>query len=53
MQAAPSQESLFKIYKINREKLKNQIKDTILEKYANAAANFHGQSEIEVEDMEA
>ncbi|GMN41052.1 hypothetical protein TIFTF001_010263 [Ficus carica] len=52
MQAAPSQaESLFKIYKINREKLKNQIKDTILEKYA--AANFLGQSEIEVEDMEA
>lgn len=57
MQAAPSQaELLYKNYKIIKEKLKTQTKDTILEKYGNAAAEEEiprelllGQSEREVE----
>lgn len=57
MQAAPSQaELLFKNYKVIKEKLKSKTKDTIMEKYGNAAAEGElpkelllGQSEREVE----
>ncbi|KAK3026161.1 hypothetical protein RJ639_040548 [Escallonia herrerae] len=57
MQAAPSQaELLYKNYKVNKEKLKYQVKETITEKYGNAAAEealpkelLLGQSEREVE----
>lgn len=57
MQAAPSQaELLYKNYKINKEKLKSQTKDSIMDKYGNAAAEevlprelLLGQSEKEVE----
>jgi pre-mRNA-processing factor SLU7 len=57
MQAAPSQaELLYKNYKVIKEKLKFQTKDTILEKYGNAAAEEElpmelllGQSERQVE----
>ncbi|XP_010466643.1 PREDICTED: pre-mRNA-splicing factor SLU7-like [Camelina sativa] len=57
MQAAPSQaELLFKNYKAAKEKLKKQMKETILEKYGNAASEEEiprelllGQSEREVE----
>lgn len=57
MQAAPSQaELLFKNYKIIKEKLKGQTKDTIMQKYGNAASEealprelLLGQSEREVE----
>ncbi|KAL5711820.1 hypothetical protein ACHQM5_014059 [Ranunculus cassubicifolius] len=57
MQAAPSQaELLYKNYKVIREKLKTKTKDTIMEKYGNAAAEEElpkelllGQSEREVE----
>ncbi|KAI3523910.1 hypothetical protein L1887_02416 [Cichorium endivia] len=57
MQAAPSQaELLYKNYKVNKEKLKSQVKETVLEKYGNAAADVAlprelllGQSEREVE----
>jgi pre-mRNA-processing factor SLU7 len=56
-QAAPSQaELLFKNYKVNKEKLKTKVKDTIMEKYGNAATDdalppelLLGQSEREVE----
>ncbi|XP_059433247.1 pre-mRNA-splicing factor SLU7-A-like [Corylus avellana] len=57
MQAAPSQaELIYKNYKGIKEKLKSQTKDTILEKYGNAAAEEEipmelllGQSESQVE----
>ncbi|KAF6156895.1 hypothetical protein GIB67_000435 [Kingdonia uniflora] len=57
MQAAPSQaELLFKNYKVIKEKLKYKTKDTIMEKYGNAATDEEiprelllGQSEREVE----
>ncbi|KAI3425659.1 Pre-mRNA-splicing factor SLU7 [Psidium guajava] len=57
MQAAPSQaELLYKNYKVIKEKLKFQTKDTILERYGNAASEEEiprelllGQSEREVE----
>ncbi|KAG8370788.1 hypothetical protein BUALT_Bualt13G0019900 [Buddleja alternifolia] len=57
MQAAPSQaELLYKSFKINKEKLKSQTKDTVMEKYGNAATEevlprelLLGQSEKEVE----
>ncbi|XP_044493760.1 pre-mRNA-splicing factor SLU7-A [Mangifera indica] len=57
MQAAPSQaELLYKNYKVIKEKLKSRTKDTIMEKYGNAAAEGElprelllGQSEREVE----
>lgn len=57
MQAAPSQaELLHKNYKIIKEKLKSQTKDTIIEKYGNAASDealprelLLGQSEKEIE----
>lgn len=57
MQAAPSQaELLYKNYKVIKEKLKSQTKDTILEKYGNAATGEElpmelllGQSERQVE----
>lgn len=57
LQAAPSQaELLYKNFKINKEKLKFQNKDTIMEKYGNAATEdklprelLLGQSEREVE----
>ncbi|KAG9445650.1 hypothetical protein H6P81_011778 [Aristolochia fimbriata] len=57
MQAAPSQaELLYKNYKVNKEKLKSKNKDTIMEKYGNAASDEQlprelllGQSEREVE----
>ncbi|CAK9168294.1 unnamed protein product [Ilex paraguariensis] len=57
MQAAPSQaELLYTNYKINKEKLKSQTKDTIMEKYGSAATEealpkelLLGQSEREVE----
>lgn len=57
MQAAPSQaELLFKSYKAAKEKLKKQMKETIMEKYGNAASEEEiprelllGQSEREVE----
>ncbi|XP_041005921.1 pre-mRNA-splicing factor SLU7-A isoform X3 [Juglans microcarpa x Juglans regia] len=57
MQAAPSQaELLYKNYKVIKEKLKSHTKDTILEKYGNAATVedlpmelLLGQSERQVE----
>jgi pre-mRNA-processing factor SLU7 len=57
MQAAPSQaELLHRNYKIIKEKLKSQTKDTIIEKYGNAASDeslprelLLGQSEKEIE----
>ncbi|XP_073134100.1 pre-mRNA-splicing factor SLU7-like [Henckelia pumila] len=57
LQAAPSQaELLYKNFKINKEKLKIQNKDTIMEKYGDAATEdklpqelLLGQSEREVE----
>lgn len=57
MQAAPSQaELLYKNYKVSKDKLKSQTKDTIMEKYGNAASDetlprelLLGQSEREVE----
>ncbi|CBI23646.3 unnamed protein product, partial [Vitis vinifera] len=57
MQAAPSQaELLFKNYKVIKEKLKSRMKDTIMDKYGNAAAEEElprelllGQSERQVE----
>ncbi|MQL95046.1 hypothetical protein Taro_027718 [Colocasia esculenta] len=57
MQAAPSQaELLFKNYKIIKDKLKSRVKETIMEKYGNAASEetlprelLLGQSEREVE----
>lgn len=57
MQAAPSQaELLYKNYQIVKEKLKSRTKDTIMEKYGNAASEEEvprelllGQSEREVE----
>ncbi|XP_019189190.1 PREDICTED: pre-mRNA-splicing factor SLU7-like [Ipomoea nil] len=57
MQAAPSQaELLYKNYKVSKEKLKGQTKDTIMDKYGNAASEetlprelLLGQSEKEVE----
>lgn len=57
MQAAPSQaELLYKNYKVSKDKLKSQTKDTIMEKYGNAASGetlprelLLGQSEKEVE----
>jgi pre-mRNA-processing factor SLU7 len=48
MQAAPSQaELLYKNYKVIKEKLKFQTKDTILEKYGNAA----GEEELPMEHL--
>lgn len=57
MQAAPSQaELLYKNYKVIKEKLKSCLKDTIAEKYGNAASEEEiprelllGQSERQVE----
>uniref|UniRef100_A0A803LFB5 Pre-mRNA-splicing factor SLU7 n=1 Tax=Chenopodium quinoa TaxID=63459 RepID=A0A803LFB5_CHEQI len=57
MQAAPSQaELLYKNFKVNKEKLKTQVKDTIMEKYGNAATEEEiprelllGQSDRQVE----
>ncbi|XP_010675980.1 pre-mRNA-splicing factor SLU7-like [Beta vulgaris subsp. vulgaris] len=57
LQAAPSQaELLYKNFKVNKDKLKSQVKDTIMEKYGNAAAEeeiprelLFGQSEKQVE----
>uniref|UniRef100_A0A803ME60 Pre-mRNA-splicing factor SLU7 n=1 Tax=Chenopodium quinoa TaxID=63459 RepID=A0A803ME60_CHEQI len=57
MQAAPTQvELLHKNFKVNKEKLKTQVKDTIMEKYGNAAAEEEmprelllGQSDRQVE----
>ncbi|XP_057475093.1 pre-mRNA-splicing factor SLU7-like [Actinidia eriantha] len=57
MQAAPSQaELLYKNYRINKEKLKSQVKESIMDKYGNAADEEQlprelllGQSEREVE----
>ena len=57
MQAAPSQaELLFRNYKVIKEKLKSKTKDTIMEKYGNAATEEQipmelllGQSERQVE----
>ncbi|KAJ9566916.1 hypothetical protein OSB04_002882 [Centaurea solstitialis] len=57
MQAAPSQaELLYKNFRVNKEKLKSQVKETIMEKYGNAATEdvlprelLLGQSEREVE----
>lgn len=57
MQAAPSQaELLYKNYKVIKENLKSHTKETILEKYGNAASEkaiprelLLGQSEREVE----
>ncbi|KAM7470119.1 hypothetical protein LguiA_008302 [Lonicera macranthoides] len=57
MQAAPSQaELLYKNFEVNKEKLKSQVKETIMEKYGNAATDdalpaelLLGQSEREVE----
>ncbi|KAF9619318.1 hypothetical protein IFM89_006505 [Coptis chinensis] len=57
MQVAPSQaELLYKNYKVIKEKLKTKTKDTIMEKYGNAAAEEEipkelllGQSEKQVE----
>lgn len=57
MQAAPSQaELLFKNFKVIKEKLKTKTKDTIMEKYGNAATEEEiprelllGQSERQVE----
>ncbi|KAM7474375.1 hypothetical protein LguiB_021618 [Lonicera macranthoides] len=57
MQADPSQaELLYKNFEVNKEKLKSQVKETIMEKYGNAATDdalpaelLLGQSEREVE----
>ncbi|KAM0941703.1 putative transcription factor interactor and regulator CCHC(Zn) family [Dioscorea sansibarensis] len=57
MQAAPSQaELLFKNYKVIKEKVKSKMKDTIMEKYGNAASEEEiprelllGQTEREIE----
>ncbi|KAL6990305.1 hypothetical protein U1Q18_049777 [Sarracenia purpurea var. burkii] len=57
IQAAPSQaELLYKNYKVNKDKLKSQVKETIVEKYGNASSEEQlpkelllGQSEREVE----
>ncbi|KAL2934747.1 Pre-mRNA-splicing factor SLU7-A [Bienertia sinuspersici] len=57
MQAAPSQaELLYKNFKVNKEKLKSHVKDTIMEKYGNAATEEEiprelllGQSDRQVE----
>ncbi|KFK28731.1 hypothetical protein AALP_AA7G039700 [Arabis alpina] len=57
IQAAPSQaELLYKNFKLAKEKMKSQTKDTIMEKYGNAATKDEipmelllGQSEIQVE----
>jgi pre-mRNA-processing factor SLU7 len=57
MQAAPSQaELLYKNFKVMKEKLKSQTKETIIEKYGNAADEdklprelLLGQSERQVE----
>ncbi|AEE86756.1 unnamed protein product [Arabidopsis thaliana] len=57
MQAAPSQaELLYKNFKVAKEKLKTQTKDTIMEKYGNAATEGEipmelllGQSERQIE----
>ncbi|KAG6521951.1 hypothetical protein ZIOFF_019085 [Zingiber officinale] len=56
MQAAPSQaELLFKNYKMIKEKLKHKTKDSIIEKYGNAASEelprelLLGQTEREIE----
>ncbi|PHT86812.1 Pre-mRNA-splicing factor SLU7 [Capsicum annuum] len=57
MQAAPSQvEFLYKNYKINKEKLKVQSKDDVMEKYGNESSDdtlprelLLGQSEKEIE----
>jgi len=57
LQAAPSQaELLYKNFKINKEKLKSHMKETIMEKYGNAATQEEiprelllGQSERQVE----
>lgn len=57
LQAAPSQaELLFQNYKIIKDKLKSKMKDTIMEKYGNAASEealprelLLGQSEREIE----
>lgn len=57
MQAAPSQaELLYKNFKVNKGKLKSHVKDTIMEKYGNAATEEEiprelllGQSESQVE----
>jgi len=57
MQAAPSQaELLYKNHKVIKEKLKTHTKDTIMEKYGNAASEEEiprelllGQSERQVE----
>ncbi|KAK1267066.1 Pre-mRNA-splicing factor SLU7 [Acorus gramineus] len=57
MQAAPSQaELLYKNFKINKEKLKSEMKETVMEKYGNAASEEQlpkelllGQSEREIE----
>ncbi|XP_072961505.1 pre-mRNA-splicing factor SLU7 [Typha angustifolia] len=57
MQAAPSQaELLYKNYQVIKEKLKNRMKDTIMERYGNAASEealprelLLGQSEKEIE----
>nr|DAD19892.1 TPA_asm: hypothetical protein HUJ06_021355 [Nelumbo nucifera] len=56
MQAAPSQaELLFKNYKVIKEKLKSKTKETIMEKYGNAASEelprelLLGQSEQQAE----
>lgn len=57
MQAAPSQaELLYKNFKVNKEKLKSEVKETVMEKYGNAATEEQlprelllGQSEREVE----
>ncbi|KAG5567423.1 hypothetical protein RHGRI_002837 [Rhododendron griersonianum] len=57
MQAAPSQaELLYKNFRVNKEKLKSEVKETVMEKYGNAATEEQlprelllGQSEREVE----
>ncbi|KAL1209402.1 Pre-mRNA-splicing factor SLU7-A [Cardamine amara subsp. amara] len=57
MQAAPSQaELLYKNFQVAKEKLKSQTKDTIMDKYGNAATGDEipmelllGQSERQVE----
>lgn len=57
MQAAPSQaELLYKSFQVAKDKLKSQTKDTIMDKYGNAATKDEipmelllGQSERQVE----
>ncbi|KAL1188894.1 Pre-mRNA-splicing factor SLU7-A [Cardamine amara subsp. amara] len=57
MQAVPSQAELsYKCFKVAKEKLKSQTKDTVMEKYGNAATKDEipielllGQSERQVE----